>query len=257
MATGGNSSENWQGPNRRRPRKDPWSDIRHELGGFTIAELASEGTWLLLAAVTTAVPDKIMDGATKTVGKYVVEPMLDPLEALVTKVCHLEECKIDKNESREVRAQHLARAMIVFTPAWAGSWAVKLLVRHELQPEAKRKEDKARKEDKVFSPSANMIITADEITQLGSMYVLNNQLAPASDEMIRSLTRISQKVLGVSEKRAHEFASTVVVWAVPNAIGMIGASAAIMGKHLYDWPKGWVGRMFGRKDNLPPPNLGK
>ena len=231
------------GSERRDQNRRKWDNIVREVGGFGVAEIVAEGAWLGVAAVTAMLPDKLMNKASKVVGHTIIEPVLTPLEAVMDKLCRLEECKIDKTQSREKRSENLARALIIFTPALAASWGAKIWIRHACN---KKLGVGGEHRDSVWSPEAKMIFGADELTQVGAMYVLNNQLAPVSDDMIRTTTRITQKMFGVSERKAHDFATAAVVWAVPNSIGALGATVAIMGKHLYGWPKGWIGKVLGK-----------
>lgn len=243
------------------------SNIGRELGGFSVAEIAAEGTWLGVAALATMVPEKLMHDVTHAVGKAVVEPfLLDPLEKVMDKVCQIEECKPKPDQSREERAAGMVRAMIIFLPALAASWEVKIRARRLCNNKMGVPHQEVRKlppgssfGEKVFhhilpkhwAPDEKMIFMIDEGMQLGSMYVLNNQLAPVSDDMIRATTGIAQKLLGMPEKKAHDFATASVIWAVPNAVGAVGAAAVIAGKHLYDWPKGWLGKVLGRRSGPP------
>jgi len=236
-----------------------------EAGGFGFAEAASEGTWMGIALVAGFIPKSIMDGICKPVGKLAILPVLDPLERLMARFCKLEECQPDLTKPREERAANLAKTMLVYGLGIWTSLKVKLHVRrwtnvkmgiipdeisHPMTPLAK-------KFDKFFtfllgekhvSPQEKLIFAFDEIPHYGSMILLNNQLAPATDSMIRVTSNLLQKT-GLSEEKAQEYATAINAYGVPNVIGAAGGMAAIAGKHLGNWPKGWVGRLLGSAED--------
>lgn len=251
--------------------KNSWSHVRKELGGFGIAEIVAEGTWLGTAAIITMIPEKILHDTSMAIGKVCVEPfLLDPLEKVMHNICHLKECQPDETKSREERAANLVRAMIIFAPSMWASLEVKNRTRRYLNNKMNiphfdpgTLEEGATLLDKLkhyaafkhWSPDEKMIAVADEGVLLGSMYVMNNQMAPVTDDLIRNTSSMIQKTFGTSERKAHDYATAAVVWSVPNAVGGLGAAMAIASKHFLGWPKGWVGKILGQKDQnaiLPP-----
>lgn len=248
-----------------------WGNIGKELSGFSIAEMASEGVWLGLVAVEDKlIPQSLMKGVSGVVAKLIVEPyLLDPIERNYDKFCKLEECKPDMTKSRQQRAEDFAEVLIKYVPAIAAAWETKVHVRRFMNNKMGIPHDDPRiplpanapawKKATSWVPGANwspqerMIFLADEGLHLGSLYVLNNQLAPQTDDMIRSTSGMIQSVFGSSRRKAHELATAAWVWAVPNGIGALGGALAITAKHRGDWPKGMFGRLLGRKNNNHPP----
>ncbi|MDE3017370.1 MAG: hypothetical protein KGI29_10720 [Pseudomonadota bacterium] len=252
-----------------------WGNIGKELSGFGIAEAASECTWLGLVAVEdTLIPKNLMKSVSRVVGKVIVEPyFLNIIEKNYEKICKLDECKPDMTKSRQERAEILAEALIKYVPAIAAAWEVKLLVRRHMNEKMGVPHDAVRRGPAVnapiwkkaaawvpygsWSPQERMIFLADEGLHMGSLYVLNNQLAPQTDDMIRSTGGMIQNMFGFSHRKAHELATAAWVWAVPNGIGALGGALAITAKHRNNWPKGVIGRFLGRKnsEHPTPPSL--
>jgi len=241
-----------------------WKNIGAEISGFGVAEAVSEGVWLGLVAIEDRlIPKRALKYVSQAFGKFLVEPyLLDPIEWGLKKGCHLDECKIDFSKPRQERAEEMAKMLLLYVPAIGLAWEAKVRTRRFMNIKMKIQNEHVAKPlpDASFlnkltywipgwhwSPQEKMIFVADEGLHLGSMYVLNNQLAPYTDEMIRGTTGMAQKLLGVSPVKAHELATAAWVWMVPNLIGAMGGGLAITAKHLGDWPKGWVGRLFGRK----------
>lgn len=227
--------------------------IGAESFGFAGAEVASMATSLgVIAVADTLIPEKLMKNVSKAVGKVCIEPFLEQIEKGMGAVCKLDECKADEKLSREERAENLARTMMIFGAAYISSMKMKVWTRrvanhhmgfHEELPKQLAKDapllDKVMHEVmfwKKWSPYEQMIIAADEGVHIGSLFLLNNQLAPYTDDMIRSTTGILEKTMGWSHKKSHEVATTAWVWEAPNLLGLMAGMGAIAGKHKYGWP---------------------
>lgn len=239
-------------------------NVKNELKSFGLAEVVSEGVWLGLVAIEDKlIPPKLLKHASQAVGKFLVEPyLLDMLEGFLGKACRLEECKIDMSKPREERAEDMAKMMLLYIPAATIAWEAKIRARRffnqsmhvDAEHNTKVPADASVLKKLSYwipgvqwSPQERMIAIADEGMHLGSMYVMNNQMAPCTDQMIRSTSSMIEKISGATPKKAHELATAAWVWAVPNVIGAMGGSLAIAGKHLGDWPTGFVGKLLGRK----------
>jgi hypothetical protein len=238
------------------------SKIARESGGFLIAEAASMATGLgVVAIIDSVIPKPIMKFAAKALGKTVVEPFLDPIEKCMSKICKLEECQPDPSKSREERAEGLARTMMVFGLAYVLSMEAKLHTRRAMNKLVGVLEElphgpaaNASFWQKVkhygtlshWSPQEKMIFAADEGVHIGSLYLLNNSLAPFTDEMIKSTSKMLQRTTGMDEKKAHEVASMAWVWEAANGLGAVAGIGAIAGKHALGWPRGVVGKAFGQ-----------
>lgn len=242
------------------------SKIARESGGFLIAELASMATGLgVVAIIDSVIPKPAMQFASKAIAKTVVEPFLDPIEKCMAKLCKLEECQPDPSKSRQERAEGLARTMIVFGIAYIVSMETKLHTRRAMNklvgvleelPIAPAADASLWTKVKHYgtlshwSPQEKMIFAADEGVHLGSLYMLNNSLAPFTDEMIKSTTKMLQRTTGMDEKKAHEVASMAWVWEAANGMGAVAGIGAIAGKHALGWPRGVIGKAFGNGSHV-------
>lgn len=246
----------------------PWRNTGAELTGFLGAEILAEGVWIGAAAITGMIPKSMMHAAASAVGKVCIEPFLDPIEKTLGKVCKLKECQPDPSLPKSERAERLARTILVYAPAIAISLEAKVATRKffnkrmalradtptRMLPENASMWQKITHYGKLrhWSPQEKMIFFVDEGTQIGSFLVLNNQLAPFTDDMVKSTSGVLQHAFHMKKEKADEWGAATWLWVVPNSMGAIGAAAMIAGRHLADWPKGWVGRVLGRKGPESP-----
>lgn len=216
-----------------------------------VAEMASMGVGLGVVAVADLViPKPMLKFASKCLSKCVVEPFLDPIEHTMSRLCKLEECQIDPSKPREERAEAIAKTMIVFGGAYVASMLTKLHTRR-----AVNKHFGIHTDDHIIAPAPNattwqkvkhygtlshwtpqekVIFAMDEGVHLGSLYLLNNTLAPFTDEAIKTTTGLIQKVTGCSKEKAHEVASMAWVWEAANGLGALSAMGIIAGNHSFD-----------------------
>lgn len=240
------------------------SKIVKESGGFLVAEAASAATGLGVVAVADwLIPKPIMKFASKTISKLVVEPYLDTIESVVSRVCKLEECKPDLKVSREDRAEKIAKTMIVFGGAYVASMGVKLFARRKMNeitgivehipaklPPTATLWEKVKHYGtfQFMAPEEKLIFLADEGVHLGALYLLNNQMAPFTDDMIKRSTKLIQKTTGVSEAKAHEISNMAWIWEASNGLGAAAGMAVIAGNHLGGWStKGMLGKILQNK----------
>lgn len=222
--------------------------IALESGGFLAAEMVSAMTGIGVVAVADMIiPKPILQGAAKCVAKCVIEPFLEPIENGLSKICKLEECQVDLSKPREVRAEQLARTIILFGAAYAASMEMKLLTRHGINdhfgihsghkeipppPDAKFW-DKVKHKVMLrhWSAEDKVIFAADEGIHLGALYLLNNTLAQQTDSMIHSSSKMLQKYLNWTPEKAHEVASMAWIWEAPNGLGALAGMGIIAGNH--------------------------
>ena len=224
------------------PSQVRWN-IAKESGGFGAAELASMGVSLgVVAILDKVIPKSLLDKATGVVSKVVIEPYLDTIERNLAK-CKLEECQTDETKTREERANRLAKMTLVFGSAYFISLAAKLAVRKWVNAEPHEKVPKdAPLYQKILphipiigsSRAANIITFADEGVHIGSFVYLNTMGSNLSDEHIKKMSKVLEKI-GVSPQKAKEISTMVMVWEVPNFLGMMAGGVAIAGKHTKGW----------------------
>ena len=238
-------------------------NIAIESGGFLVAEGVSIAAGLGTVAIADKIiPKPLLDYGSQILGKVVAEPLLDTYDSLAAKFCKLEECKHDKDESRAVRGQKLGRGMIVFGTAYLVGLGTKLITRRAWNDHHGFKENHPAKLPKgtpfgrkiehvarfdYMSPHEKMIFLADEGVHYGALYLMNNQLAPCTDHLIRGTTSFIHKTTGFDEKKSHEIASVVWIWDAANILGAAAGIAAIAGAHAKGWPKGWAEKILANK----------
>lgn len=222
-----------------------------ESAGFVVAEGLSALTGLGVVAVADVViPKPMLKAASKCLAKVVIEPFLEPIEGALSKICKLEECQVDSEKPREVRAEQLAKTVILFGSAFAASLAVKLHTRravndyfgintddHVIKPHAGASTWEKVKHYgtlKHWTPQEKVIFAVDEGMHLGALYALNNTLAPFTDRQIRHTTGTLQKIFGWTEAKAHEVASMAWIWEAANAAGAASGIGIIIGNHTMD-----------------------
>ena len=203
-----------------------------ELSGLGAAEIVG-------AVVSTGViayADKVAPGATKaitkTISKIAVEPFLDQWEGGLKFFCHLKECQPDMTKSRQERAENIAHTITVFGAAFVPSLAAKLATRRGINEFCGHGDGHAWW--KVWRPNAHdtRVFAWDEGIHIGSALAINTFGAKAGDKIIQGTSNVLQKVLGWPEKRAHDVATLVTVYELPNFIGLAAGSGAILHDHF-------------------------
>lgn len=214
--------------------------VHLEAAAFVPAELVSMSVSLGVVAIADTVAPGMIKDMSHALGKYVFEPYLDYIEGGINSVCRLEQCKIDTSKPREERAEALAHTTLVFGAAWAASMIAKMETRRFLNNMTGVSEEAvAGKKWWQFWKMTNhekVIFGLDEGVHYGSMLLMNTAGAPVTDNMIESSKNILVKC-GVPEKKAHEIASMVMIWEVPNFLGMVSGIAGINGIQHHQWDK--------------------
>lgn len=206
-------------------KKAIYGKISAESGGFALAEMASMAVSLGVVGIADTLAPNLIKSASQAVSKTCIEPNLDTIEKTLGTVCRLKECQPDKTQSREERAEHLAKTMIVFSAAWAASMAAKVATRRIFNSAIGIEESKPPA-GKLLSDYEKKILVADEGIHYGSILLMNTVGASVTDDMISSTANILEKV-GFSKKKAHEISSMAVVWELPNFLGMAAGIGAI------------------------------
>jgi hypothetical protein len=225
-------------PQHRTPREK----VGYESLGFCFGEGMSIITSLGMVAVADELFPKLVDKASKSLANAVIEPNLEKFEWVMSKLCQLEECKVDPSKPRQERAESLARAVVLFSPAWVASMIVKTRARRwcnnqfgigERDNPFKKWYDPRRWV--YMNKSDRGIFYWDEGAHIGSLLLLNTVGHQVNDELIRASSNILQKTLGFSERKANDVARMAVIWELPNVIGMAAGMQAIYGKHMHGW----------------------
>ena len=253
MSTNGNIKTNNGSMSHGNGNHSVGKNIAIESIGFTIAEGVSMATSLgVVFFANKMIPEPIMKYGSQALGKVVFEPMIDTIDRVLPKFCKLEECKVDKDKSREERAAQIGKYAIIFGAAWSISMGVKLYTRslwtglhgfNESHPAALPagaplwKQVAHKISPTSWSRHETMLLMADEGVHYGSLLLLNNQFAPFTDRMIRKTSKVIQDVTGTDEKNAHETATMWSVWELPNVLGGLAAIGVIAGSHKYGWGK--------------------
>jgi hypothetical protein len=226
MAGSGHHNGNGNGNGNSRT---PWNAIGAESFGLGIAELVSMGVSLGVVGIADDVAPSVLKHSSRMVGK-ILEPYLENIERGLQKVCKLEECKPDLNQSREKRAETLAHTILVFSAAWAISMAAKLGTRVGMN--SLLKVSGAPKTGNWFQrhlmPKKHdlKVVAWDESVHIGSLLFMNTAAAKYTDDMIVTTTDMLQR-WGMSEKRAKNLASMGIIWELPNALGWFAGVGAI------------------------------
>jgi hypothetical protein len=267
VATSGYGSIN----SHSAPFESVGSKIAKESAGFLVAEGASAATGLGVVAIADwLIPKPVLKLASRTISKIVVEPYLDTIESTLSRFCKLDECKVDPGVPREERAERLAKTMIVFGTAYVTSMGVKLFARRKMNeltgiiehvprelPAAATLLEKLKYYGtfQFMAPQEKLIFLADEGVHLGSLYLLNNQMASFTDDMIKRTSSMIQKTTGASETKAHEIANMAWIWEASNGLGAAAGIAMIAGNHAAGWStKGFLGKILANK--LPAEEMG-
>ena len=213
--------------NHNSSGKTPFQKIWMESAGLAAAEITSMGVSLGVVALADKIAPGLVTAATKTVSKIVIEPYLEGIEKVMTTFCRLEECKPNKDEPREKRAERLARATVLFSAAFVPSFLTKLAVRRGVNQALTMGDQHPWW--KIWHANGHdwKIVGWDEGAHIGSMILLNTGAAKHTDELIRGSTSVIQKLFGLSEEKAHEISSMAMIWELPNAIGLAFGVGAI------------------------------
>lgn len=218
----------------------PTGNFCRESLGFSVAEGVSFLTSLGVVAVAEDLAPKLVSGASKAIAKMVVEPYLDTIEWGMTNFCRLEECQPDLTKSRQERAEKVARAIVLFAPAWATSMLFKIKTRQYINERFNigdanpyRDTHVAWHPKRMFytSPMDRKVLACDELTHYGAFIVMNSVGHKLNDRMIHSLSGVLHKTLGWSEQKAHDVASMAVIWELSNAVGTMAGIGAIAQKY--------------------------
>jgi hypothetical protein len=245
-------------------RRELRTAVASESLGFLTAELASIFTGLgVVALADKVIPKEVFEPASKFLGKHIVEPILDPIDKVVSSVCKLEECKSDPSLSREERAKRIGHGMIVFGAAYAISMGVKLSMRPflrdkfdpDIKPLSLKLDKNAPTWDKVkhwakgntLSTHERMITVADEGVHYGALFLLNSPMAGVTDDLIRSTTKMIHKTTGLSDEKSNEVAKMIWVWDASNVLGAMAGIGVIAGSHYKQWPKGMFAKALENK----------
>ncbi len=212
--------------------------------GFIAAEGVSMVTSLGVVAVADVIAPNVVKKTSHMLSKSLIEPHLDGIEWLMTKICKLDECKVDPSKTREERSERIARYVVLFTPAWMLSMLAKIKTRQfinehsgiqTIPDEIKQMSPWSRKRMFYASHADKCILAADEVVHIGSFVVMNSVGHKANDAMIKASSSMLQKTLGWSKQKADDVAVMGVVWELPNVAGTIAGLAAITGKHYRGW----------------------
>lgn len=211
-----------------------------ESGGFTLAEGASAVVSLGVVGVADKlIPAPLLKEVTQGVAKVCVLPFLDKIEWGLSKVCKLEECKVDKNQSREERAERLARVIVIFGGAWAASMVAKGFARRQFNSHMGIVDEEAVKTGnwimdnvvyKITKPNELKLFAIDEGVHYGSLFLMNTAFAKETDKMIDTVSDILEK-RGVSKQKANELATMAVVWEGSNLLGFASGIGNILHRH--------------------------
>lgn len=228
------------------PLRSVRQDIARESGGFIAAEFTSMGVSLgVVAFMDKVLPKSLMDKVTDIVSKLCIEPYLDTIEKNLAR-CRLEECQVDETKTRQERAHRLANAIVVFGTAYGIALATKFRVRDYVNekngiikaktpiPTNLLEKIKSYVPFMGYSKDARIIAGADEAIHIGSLIYMNTKASQFTDEHINKLTSTLEK-LGVGHEKAKEISTMVMVWEVPNLLGMMAGGTAIAGKHIKGW----------------------
>lgn len=209
-----------------------------ESGGLAVAEITSIGASLGVVAIADQVAPKIMGNATKFVAKHFIEPHLEAFEGFLSSVCHLQECKPDRSQSREKRAESLAHATVIFVPSFVTGLAVKIATRRGMNKLCGIVDDATHSRAWwEFSKHEKIILCADEGVHIGSMILLNTGAAGVTDDLIRASSGVLQK-MGFSEQKSKDISSMAMIWELPNLLGLMSGVGAILGIHKLGWAGG-------------------
>lgn len=212
--------------------------IRRETLGMGLAEFSSAVFSIGTVAVLEDLSPKLTKATTKFLARYIFVPYLDYAENTLGYVCRLKECQPDQTKSREERAENLARATMLFVPAFVTSWAAKIATR-KLTNKFLKVEDHAPPQSrkwwelhKMMSGKDWTVIGLDEGVHLGAIWLVNAGVPDISDGMLRTTQRIFEKA-GVPKEKAKDMASMLVIWELPNVMGWLAGVGGVIHHHTH------------------------
>lgn len=208
--------------------------------GLGVAEGVSIITSLGVVAFADQIAGKPLQAVSKMLARTVVEPYLEKIEAGLSAVCKLEECKQDEKFSRSERAEALAHNLIVFGASWAAAMGSKIAARkfcNEHLGISAHEPDAPWWKFWKMNKADRLIFAADEGVHYGSLLLLNTGAAKHTDDMIRATTDLLMKC-GMEEKKAHELATYTYVWEMPNVLGFAAGVGAIYQANKWGWMNG-------------------
>lgn len=199
-------------------------------------------TSLGVVAMADSIAPKAVDSATKIVAKTFILPHLESIEKGIRTVCHIKECQPDEKIPPEKRAEDLARAVVLFTPAWLISMAAKVGTRRLMNkhygihdPGIRPSESGKKQPFWYMTPIERRIFLADEGVHYGSLIYFNTRGADYTHDLIQATSKMLQDQTGMSERKAHDIASMTMIWELPNLLGLGAGLGVIYGKHKYGW----------------------
>lgn len=215
--------------------RSPAHKIGLESLGFTIAEGVQMLTSLGVVAVADQVAPGVISDVSKTLGKIVVQPLLDPIEATMGALCKLEECKKNDQLTREQRAEQIAKVLVVFGASWAAGFIAKVQTRRGLNKAFGVAVEETKGHWWEFwklTRKEKIIMLSDEGVHYGALLLANTAAAGPTDDMIRASTNMLVKC-GMPKEKAHELAAYTMIWEVPNFLGLAAGLGGIYATHKY------------------------
>ena len=223
--------------NHASKARGAWLNVAAESAGLGVAEMVSIATSLGVVAVAEDIAPNLLKSVSKTMGKIIEPYLLGPAESFLGTFCKLEECKIDKEKSRQERAEELSKNLIVFSAAFVTSLVAKIATRKALNhltgitTTPKRNTGNFAKDIWVnyIWPDKHdrKIFYWDEGVHMGSLILMNTGIAKQTDVMIQGSSSVLQKTLGWTKAKADRVASMAMIWEVPNVIGWLAGVGAI------------------------------
>ncbi len=215
-----------------------WNTTK-EAGGLFVAEGVSMAVSLGTVAIADQIAPNLIKDASKAIAKTCVLPYLETIENGLKKICHLEECQPNYDQSREERAEQLAKTLIVFSSAWTLSMIAKvgtrmglnyaMGIREEANPVIRTKWKWLN--SKIPSWHDARVLIADEGVHIGSLLFVNTLGAKYTDDAIKASSSLLQKWTGCSKKKADEVSSMAIIWEVPNVLGWLAGVGEIAGEN--------------------------
>jgi hypothetical protein len=216
--------------------------------GLGIAEGVSMAVSLGVVAVADQIAPNLLQTVSKTLSRVCVEPYLENIEWGLGKICKLDECKPNLEQSRDERAEALAKTMIVFGAAWSTSMVAKMGTRlgmnRLLQIKPKIVTGNWFRDNMLPQAHDWKVLAWDEGIHIGSLIMVNTGAAKVTDEAIKVTDKLLQNC-GWSEHKAKEIASMAMIWEVPNFLGWLAGVGSIFYDHYKENAKQVVQAAIG------------
>lgn len=209
-----------------------WGAFGKEGGSLAVAEILSSSITVGAIAYADKLAPHLLQSTTDVIAKVVVEPNLELLEKIVSGLCRLDVCKIDKSQSREERAKHIARAIVLGGAAIVPAMLVKLATRRGLNQLTGLGDENPWWHLHKMSSHDKSIFWYDEGTHYGSMFVMNTLIPQPTNVMVEHTSSLMQKLFGWSKQQADESALMTVAHEVPNMLGLMAGLGAIANTRL-------------------------